>query len=73
MSYFSKKNLFSNYDDDEKYFKVQGHCHNTGKYRSAAHNFCNLRYKAPKDIPVIFYSSFNFVYQELEGNFECLS
>ena len=33
--------------------KVRDHCHFTGKYRGAAHNTCNLRYKIPKNIPVI--------------------
>ena len=28
--------------------KVRNHCHNTGKYRGAAHDICNLRYKTPK-------------------------
>ena len=28
--------------------KVRDHCHYTGKYRAAAHNMCNLRYKIPK-------------------------
>ena len=32
----------------KKYFKVKDHCHCTGKYRGAAHNICNLRYKIPK-------------------------
>ena len=31
--------------------KVRDHCHFTGKYRGAAHNMCNLRYKIPKNIP----------------------
>ena len=31
--------------------KVKDHCHFTGKYRGAAHNMCNLRYKIPKNIP----------------------
>ena len=35
-------------DDDKKYHKVRDHCHFTGKYRGAAHNICNLRYKIPK-------------------------
>ena len=32
--------------------KIRDHCHYTGKYRGAAHNTCNLRYKIPKNIPV---------------------
>ena len=32
------------------------HCHYTGKYRGAAHNICNLRYKIPKEIPVVFHN-----------------
>ena len=60
--------------------KVRDHCHFTGKYRGAAHNTCNLRYKIPKNIPVIFYNGstydYNFIIKDLacefEGNFECL-
>ena len=26
-------------------FKVKDHCHYTRKYREAAHDICNLRYK----------------------------
>ena len=33
--------------------KVRDHCHFTGKYRGAAHNTCNLRYKIPKNISFI--------------------
>ena len=35
---------------DKKHHKVRDHCHYTGKYRGAAHNICNLRYKIPKEI-----------------------
>ena len=38
----------------KKNFKVKDHCHYTGKYRGAAHDICNLRYKTPKEIPVVF-------------------
>ena len=36
--------------------KVRDHCHYTGKYRGAAHVSCNLRYKIPNYIPVVFHS-----------------
>ena len=31
--------------------KVRDHCHYTRKFRGAAHNICNLRYKVPKKFP----------------------
>ena len=60
--------------------KVRDHCRFTGKYRGAAHNTCNLRYKIPKNIPVIFHNGstydYHFIIKELacefDGNFECL-
>ena len=36
--------------------KVRDHCHYTGKYRGAAHNKCNLKYKKPNFIPVVFHN-----------------
>ncbi|XP_048588381.1 uncharacterized protein LOC116601844 [Nematostella vectensis] len=36
--------------------KVLDHCHLTGKYRGAAHNACNLRFRAPKFFPVLFHN-----------------
>ena len=61
-------------------YKVRDHCHFTGKYRGAAHNTCNLRYKIPKNIPVVFHNGstndYHFIIRELvsefDGNFECL-
>ena len=36
--------------------RVRDHCHYTGRYRGAAHNSCNLKYKKPKNIPVFFHN-----------------
>ena len=36
--------------------KVRNHCHHTGKYRGAAHSSCNLRYRIPDYIPVVFHN-----------------
>ena len=44
------KNVF------ELYHKVRDHCHYTEKFREAAHSICNLRYKTPKEIPVVFHN-----------------
>ena len=57
---------------DKKYFKVKDHCHYTGKYRGAAHDICNLRYKIPKQISVVFHHGptydYHFIIKELETN-----
>ena len=47
---------------------------------SAAHNICNLRYKVPEKVPIVFHNGSTYVYnfimkeleKEFEGNFECL-
>ena len=36
--------------------RVRDHCHYTGRYRGAAHNSCNLKYRKPKSISVIFHN-----------------
>ena len=40
----------------EKKRKVRDHCHYSGLYRGAAHSSCNLQYKIPNYIPVIFHN-----------------
>ena len=42
--------------------KVRDHCNYTGKYRGAAHNNCNLNYKIPKEIPVVFHNGSTYDY-----------
>ena len=39
--------------------------HYTGKYRGAAHDICNLRYKIPKEIPVVFHNGSTGNYRQL--------
>ena len=36
--------------------KVRDHCHYTGRYRGAAHNSCNLKYRKPESVPVFFHN-----------------
>ena len=50
------------------------------RYRGAAHDICNLRYKIPKEIFVMFHNGSTYDYhfiikelvEEFEGEFECL-
>ena len=64
------RKIFSTDDDgNKKYHKVRDHCHYTGKYRGAADKNCNLRYKTPKEIPVVFHNgstyNYHFIIKEL--------
>ena len=59
--------------------RVRDHCHYTGKYRGAAHNKCNLKYKKPSFIPVVFhnlsgYDSHLFIKNlgASQGNIKCI-
>ena len=74
-----------NTDENDKnifklYHKVRDHCHYTEKFSGAAHSICNLRYKIPKEIPVVFHNGSICDYhfkikqfaKEFEGKLECL-
>ena len=59
--------------------KVRDHCHFTGKYRGAAHNSCNLQFRNPLILPVIFhnlqgYDSHLFIKQlaKVSGQLTCI-
>ena len=77
ICYICKKEFNKN---DERNYKVRDYCHYTGRYRGEADNMCNLRYKIPKEVPVVFHNGstydYHFIIKELakefNGNFECL-
>ena len=59
--------------------KVNDHCHYTGKYRGAVHSICNLKYKVPKEIPVIIHNAtydthfiINQLAIEFKGEVNCI-
>ena len=60
--------------------KVRDHCHYTGKYRRATLSICNLRYKVPIYIFVVFHNGstydYHFIFRKLarefKRNFDCL-
>ena len=64
-SYICKKEFRT---DDKN---VRDHCHSSAKYRGAAHDVCvcNLNYKAPKEIPIVFHNDstydYSFIIKEL--------
>ena len=71
--------IFTN-DNNKKWYKVRDNCRYTRKYRRAAHDICNLRYKTPKEILAVFHNGSTYDYhfiikelaEEFEGQFECL-
>ena len=74
-----QKKINSN-DSDKKHHKVKDHCHYTGKSVHTAHNICKLRYRIPKEIPIVFHNGstydYHFIIKELvkefDANFKCL-
>ena len=67
-------------DKNKNNKKVRDHCHHTGKYRGAAHSICNLRYKIPREIPVVFHNGSRYDYhfiieqiaKDFKDRFDCL-
>ena len=59
VCYICEKEFCTDTNDEnifKLYHKVRDHCHYTGKFRGAAHNICNLRYKIPKKVSVVFHN-----------------
>ena len=42
--------------NDPRNRKVRDHCHDTGLYRVASHDNCNLKYLIPDYIPIVFHN-----------------
>ena len=52
---------------------VKDHCHQTGKFRGAAHSKCNLNYNVSKDIPIIIHNASydtHFIISQLAEEFK---
>ena len=68
------KNVF------KPYHKIRDHCNYTRKFRIAAHSICNLSYKTPKKIQVVFHNDstndYHFIINQLakesDGQLKCL-
>ena len=66
--------------NDKNKKKVKDQYHYTKKIRGAGHSECDLRYKVPKEIPVVFHNGSIYDYhfiiktlvEEFEGEIECL-
>ena len=68
------------FNKDETNRRVWQNGHFTGKFRVAAHSICNLRYKTPNEVQMVFHNGFNYEYhfiikdlaEEFHFQFECL-
>ena len=60
------KEKFCYDENNEKEFKlcqnVRDHCHYPGEFRGAACIICNLRYKIPRRIPIVFHNGSTYDY-----------
>ena len=80
---YAKKNLVQMKkikNEFKLYHKVRDHCHYTGKFRGAGHSICNVRYKTPKEILVVWHNGSTYDYhftiikleKEFYSHLECL-
>ena len=79
ICYICGKEFYTDKNNKE-FKKIRDHCHDTGKYRAAAHSNCNLSYKIPREIHLVFHNGsiyhYHFIIKQLvrefKGNFDCL-
>ena len=60
-------------------WKVKDHCYYTGKFKGPVHSICNLKYKVPKEIPIIIHNAtydIHFIINQLaiefKGELDCI-
>ena len=82
--YIDENESYENENDEKdekfkKYGKVKDHCHYSGKFRGAAHSNCNLKYKVPKNIPLVIHNAgydtdfiINQLAKEFKSEFDCI-
>ena len=58
IKWFMIIRLFATHICNEELCKdrARDHCHLSGKFRGAAHEVCNLKYKVPTFFPVVFHN-----------------
>ena len=81
VCHICKKKFYMDEHDEsyKKRKKVRDHCHYTGKFGGAVHSDCNLKYKVPKDIPIIIHNAsydthfiINKLAEEFKGDLDCV-
>ena len=83
ICYICEQEFCTNKNNEKEFRKmrnIRDHCHYTGKYRGTAHSKCNLNYKIPREMPVVFHNGSTYDYhfiikqlaKEFKGKFDCL-
>ena len=74
---YVKKNFCMDKNDEKEFKlkqKVRNHCHYTWKFRGTPHTICNLRYKIPREIPVVSHNGsaydYHFTIKKLAEEFQ---
>ena len=74
ICYICKEKFQGKYVKDKNHCKARDHCNYAVEYRGAAHNIYNLKYRVPKDIPIVIhngsYHDYYFIIKELEEEFQ---
>ena len=53
---YDNSTLWRIYNEELGKDRVRDHCHLTDKFRGAAHEACNLKYRVPEFFPVVFHN-----------------
>ena len=74
INYICREKFENKYLKDKKYCIVKYRCHYTAEHRGAVHGICNLKYKVPKKISIVFHNGssydYHFIIKELAEEFK---